>query len=122
MSRDLGRDVPGSEKLCARELWADFSFPFGRGLATSNAQNTAKKCPPGLCPPTHKGAQGKGCRKRRGRDSPAPTPSIRQPLFQPLIYARELWADFCSLLLCMRIHQAGYKSLMICREGPSGEV
>ena len=27
MSRDLGRDVPGSEKLYARKLWADFSFP-----------------------------------------------------------------------------------------------
>ena len=27
MSRDLGRDVPGSENLGARELWADFSFP-----------------------------------------------------------------------------------------------
>ena len=26
MSRDLGRDVPGLEKLCARELWADFLF------------------------------------------------------------------------------------------------
>ena len=26
MSRDLGRDVPGSEKLYARKLWADFSF------------------------------------------------------------------------------------------------
>ena len=28
MSRDLGRDVPGSEKLDARKLWADFSFPI----------------------------------------------------------------------------------------------
>ena len=27
MSRDLGRDVPGLEKLYARKLWADFSFP-----------------------------------------------------------------------------------------------
>ena len=27
MSRDLGRDVPGSEKLFARRLWADFSLP-----------------------------------------------------------------------------------------------
>ena len=27
MSRDLGQDVPGLEKLYARKLWADFSFP-----------------------------------------------------------------------------------------------
>ena len=26
MSRDLGRDIPGSEKLYARKLWVDFSF------------------------------------------------------------------------------------------------
>ena len=28
MSRDLGRDVPDLEKLYARELWGDFSFPI----------------------------------------------------------------------------------------------
>ena len=28
MFRDLDRDVPGSEKLFARKLWADFSFPM----------------------------------------------------------------------------------------------
>ena len=28
MSRDLGRDVPESEKLYARKLWADFSYPI----------------------------------------------------------------------------------------------
>ena len=27
MSRDLGRHVPDLEKLDARKLWADFSFP-----------------------------------------------------------------------------------------------
>ena len=27
MSRDLGRDVPDVEKLYARKLWADFSYP-----------------------------------------------------------------------------------------------
>ena len=27
MSRDLGRDVPDLEKLYARKLWADFSYP-----------------------------------------------------------------------------------------------
>ena len=33
MSRDLGRDVPDLEKLYARKLWADFSYPnFVRGL------------------------------------------------------------------------------------------
>ena len=31
MSRDLGRDVPGLEKLSARKLWADFSFPMFGG-------------------------------------------------------------------------------------------
>ena len=30
MPRGLGRDVPGSEKLYARELWADSSFPIHR--------------------------------------------------------------------------------------------
>ena len=29
MSRDLGRDVPDLEKLYARKLWADFSYPRG---------------------------------------------------------------------------------------------
>ena len=29
MSRDLGRDVPDLEKLYARKLWADFSYPIG---------------------------------------------------------------------------------------------
>ena len=28
MSRDLGRDVPDLEKLYARKLWADFSYPI----------------------------------------------------------------------------------------------
>ena len=28
MSRDLGRDVPDLEKLYARKLWADFSYPM----------------------------------------------------------------------------------------------
>ena len=28
MSRDLGRDIPDLEKLYARKLWADFSFPI----------------------------------------------------------------------------------------------
>ena len=32
MSRDLGRDVPDLEKLYARKLWADFSYPRGGGL------------------------------------------------------------------------------------------
>ena len=27
MSRDLGRDVPDLEKLYARKLWADLSYP-----------------------------------------------------------------------------------------------
>ena len=31
MSRDLGRDVPDLEKLYARRLWADFSYPSCRG-------------------------------------------------------------------------------------------
>ena len=28
MSRDLGLDVPDLEKLYARKLWADFSYPI----------------------------------------------------------------------------------------------
>ena len=34
MSRDLGRDVPDLEKLYARKLWADFSYPTYRPLRT----------------------------------------------------------------------------------------
>ena len=35
MSRDLGRDVPDLEKLYARKLWADFSYPkVGASLLT----------------------------------------------------------------------------------------
>ena len=30
MSRDLGRDVLDLEKLYARKLWADFSYPIVR--------------------------------------------------------------------------------------------
>ena len=33
MSRDLGRDVPDLEKLYARKLWADFSYPTQRTLS-----------------------------------------------------------------------------------------
>ena len=32
MSRDLGRDVPDLEKLYARKLWADFSYPINRTI------------------------------------------------------------------------------------------
>ena len=34
MSRDLGRDVPDLEKLYARKLWADFSYPIVGACAT----------------------------------------------------------------------------------------
>ena len=33
MSRDLGRDVPDLEKLYARKLWADFSYPTKRAIS-----------------------------------------------------------------------------------------
>ena len=40
MSQDLGRDVPGLEKLYARKLWADFSYPnlsrFSSGKLTEH--------------------------------------------------------------------------------------
>ena len=43
MSRDLGRDVPELEKLYARKLWADFSYPkFMRGC-TSMGEGQNKK-------------------------------------------------------------------------------
>ena len=32
MSRHLGRDIPDLEKLYARKLWANFSFPILRGI------------------------------------------------------------------------------------------
>ena len=40
MSRDLGRDVPHLEKLYARKLWADFSYPK---RMTENRPNTDSK-------------------------------------------------------------------------------
>ena len=42
MSSDLGRDVPGSEKLYARELWADFSLPHS---VVSDSQREWLRCP-----------------------------------------------------------------------------
>ena len=37
MSRDLGRDVPDLEKLHARKLWGDFSYPtWGRRCPQQN--------------------------------------------------------------------------------------
>ena len=38
MSRDLGRDVPDLEKLYARKLWADFSYPtfFGEQFISTS--------------------------------------------------------------------------------------
>ena len=38
MSRDLGRDVPDLEKLYARKLWADFSYP-------KISKKCGKECP-----------------------------------------------------------------------------
>ena len=35
MSRDLGRDIPDLEKLYARKLWADFSYPILESLFCS---------------------------------------------------------------------------------------
>ena len=54
MSRDLGRDVPDLEKLYARKLWADFSYPktgggayFAFFLGSDNSHTTPpKKLPP----------------------------------------------------------------------------
>ena len=59
----------------------------GRGLASSREQNTGKK---GLqhCVPFWQGGIGKGYRKKKrlnlwhGKDLLAPTPSVRQPLFE----------------------------------------
>ena len=43
MSRDLGRDVPHLEKLYARKLWADFSYPSTGGMAHIGIHRTRKK-------------------------------------------------------------------------------
>ena len=40
MSRDLGRDVPDLEKLYARKLWADFSYPTDACARNSHARNS----------------------------------------------------------------------------------
>ena len=42
MSRDLGRDVPDLEKLYARNLWADFSFPICEQALTLICPRAAK--------------------------------------------------------------------------------
>ena len=44
MSRDLGRDVPGSEKLYARKLSADFSFRILNSLGGLGAAEACPKC------------------------------------------------------------------------------
>ena len=45
MSCDLGQDVPGSENLYARKLWADFLFPKeGRPVAGKSLCDTAIPC------------------------------------------------------------------------------
>ena len=36
MSQDLGRDVPELEKLHARKLWADFSYPINGPISRDN--------------------------------------------------------------------------------------
>ena len=59
MSRDLGRDVPDLEKLYARELWADFSFPRTRVsqhwsafvCVCSHVLTPPFVAPPSACPP-----------------------------------------------------------------------
>ena len=46
MSRDLGRDVPDLEKLYARKLWADFSYPKQRGGGKLRGGEAYHKTPP----------------------------------------------------------------------------
>ena len=48
MSRDLGWDVPDLEKLYAKELWADFSYPKFRNHVEMHGMNSRvgpKKAP-----------------------------------------------------------------------------
>ena len=42
MSQDWGRDGPDLEKLYARKLWADFSFPRGKNLGHSDLDRFAR--------------------------------------------------------------------------------
>ena len=55
MSRDLGRDVPDLEKLYARKLWADFSFPKRASKGTNRsrqihvASSSMHLCFPPMC-------------------------------------------------------------------------
>ena len=58
MSRDLGRDVPGSEKLYARKLWADLLLPTGGPCTGGKMINTHLILPmsyngPTSPPPSH---------------------------------------------------------------------
>ena len=46
MSRDLGRDVPDLEKLYARKLWADYSYPnLGIGNFTDKSPCVSAEMP-----------------------------------------------------------------------------
>ena len=59
MSQDLGRDVPDLEKLYARKLWADFSYPTLR-----DAEMTIKII---FERSSQKGGVGRGFEKRVDR-------------------------------------------------------
>ena len=51
MSRDLGRDVPDLEKLYARKLWADFSYPTLSELLTDTGWEVVVAFRPIWCLP-----------------------------------------------------------------------
>ena len=73
-----------------------------RGLATSSAQNTAKIVPQSCVLLLIRGDRKKGAEKKKGpnlrycRDFLAPTPSVRQPLFETsdLIPQELEWQSF----------------------------
>ena len=61
MSRDLGRDILDLEKLYARELWPDFSFPKEGGIVAITFGRLVE------------GTQTAGLQRAWGQSRPRPT-------------------------------------------------
>ena len=87
MSRDLGRDVPGSEKRCASKLSEVSKRGWRKGVGNKQTPKKSPKSSPEMPPLLLRGAIGKRVQKRglnlwHLKDFLMPTPSICQPLFK----------------------------------------
>ena len=87
MSDGLGLGHPASRDLGAHVCQRFRKGVGGRGLATNKPPKKSQRNPPEMCPPSPKGGIGKRVQKRgqnlgHMKDFLAPTPSVRQPLFE----------------------------------------